>query len=360
VTAISRAVTRVPFLVRYNVSPAQVVALGFIALFLVAFLIIPILRVILVAFTDPDGTFTLVHFGDFLRTALLREAFWNSIYVGVMTVVVASLIAVPLATILARYRFRGAALIHTLGVIPLVMPPFVGAVAMQLVWGRNGSVNLLLLDGFGIRIPFMEGLNGVIFVEALHYFPFILLNLSASLANIDSAMEESAQNLGAHGFGLFSRIIFPLALPGYVAGAALVFVKVFDDLATPLLLNVTNMLAPQAYLKITSVGITDRMGYVISVIMVCCSLGAMALAALVLKGRDFATQQRGGGGLARRRLSRTGTIAAAVFVALILAVVLSLHIGILLLSLATVWSFAVLPDGFTLAHYATCCVRLGR
>jgi len=353
VAAISRAVARVPLLVGYNASPAQVAALGFIALFLVAFLIVPILRVILVAFTDPDGTFTLVHFGDFLRTALLREAFWNSIYVGVMTVALASLIAVPLAAILARYRFRGAALIHTLGVIPLVMPPFVGAVAMQLVWGRNGSVNLLLLDGLGIRIPFMEGLNGVIFVEALHYFPFILLNLSASLASIDSAMEESAQNLGAHGFGLFSRIVFPLALPGYVAGAALVFVKVFDDLATPLLLNVTNMLAPQAYLKITSVGITDRMGYVISVIMVCCSLGAMALAALVLKGRDFATQQRGGGGLARRRLSRTGTIVAAVFVVLTLAVVLSPHIGILLLSFATVWSFAVLPDGFTLAHYAT-------
>ena len=194
-----------------------------------------------------------------------------------MTVVLASLIAVPLATILARFRFRGAALIHTLGVVPLVMPPFVGAVAMQLIYGRNGAVNLLLIDCCGFRIPFMEGLNGVIFVEALHYFPFILLNLSASLANIDSAMEESAQNLGAHGFTLFSRIVFPLALPGYVAGAALVFVKVFDDLATPLLLNVTNMLAPQAYLKITTVGIADPMGYVISVIMIACSLGAMAL-----------------------------------------------------------------------------------
>ena len=145
-------------------------------------------------------------------------------------------------------------------------------------------------------------MNGVIFVEALHYFPFILLNLSASLANIDSAMEESAQNLGARGFTLFSRIVFPLALPGYVAGAALVFAKVFDDLATPLLLNVTNMLAPQAYLKITSVGITDPMGYVISVIMICCSLGAMALGGLCLRGRDFATQQRGGGGLSRRAL----------------------------------------------------------
>jgi iron(III) transport system permease protein len=350
--AIADRRTRTPLLARYNASPAQFLALIAVALFLIAFLIVPLLRVIVVAFTGPDG-FTLVHFGDFFATGLLRESFWNSIYVGVMTVVLASLFAVPLATILARFRFRGAALIHTLGVVPLVMPPFVGAVAMQLIYGRNGSINLLLNDWFRLRIPFMEGLNGVIFVEALHYFPFILLNLSASLANIDSAMEESAQNLGARGFTLFSRIVFPLALPGYVAGAALVFAKVFDDLATPLLLNVTNMLAPQAYLKITSVGISDPMGYVISVIMICCSLGAMALGGLCLRGRDFATQQRGGGGLARRSLGPIGNAVAAVFVILILLLVLSPHIGIFLLSIGTVWSFAVLPDGYTLAHYGT-------
>jgi iron(III) transport system permease protein len=113
------------------------------------------------------------------------------------------------------------------------------------------------------------------------------------------------------------------------------------------------MLAPQAYLKITSVGITDPMGYVISVIMVLCSLRAMALSAFALRGRDFATLQRGGGGLARRTLGRTGNTIATIFIVLVLLVVLSPHIGILLLSFATVWSFAVLPDGFTLAHYAT-------
>jgi iron(III) transport system permease protein len=350
---ISGGRTRAPFLARYNASPMQAAALIVIALFLLAFMVVPLLRVIQVAFTAPEGGLSFVHFGDFFRTALLLEAFWNSIYVGAMTVAVASLIAVPLATILARFRFRGAALIHTLGVVPLVMPPFVGAVAMQLIYGRNGSINLLLMDWFGFRIPFMEGLNGVIFVEALHYFPFILLNLSASLANVDSAMEESAQNLGARGFTLFRKIVFPLALPGYLAGAALVFVKVFDDLATPLLLNVNNMLAPQAYLKITSVGVTDPMGYVISVIMIICSLGAMVLSTLALRGRDYATQQRGGGGLSRRNLGKGGTALAVGFIVLALAVSLSPHIGILLLSLATVWSYAVLPDGFTLAHYAT-------
>ena len=149
----------------------------------------------------------------------------------------------------------------------------------------------------------MEGLNGVIFVESLHYFPFILLNLVVSLRNIDGAMEESAQNLGASGWRLFRRIVFPLALPGYVAGASLVFVKVFDDLGTPLVLGTTNMLAPQAYLRITSVGIEDPIGYVISVVMVTFSVAALWASARILKGRDFATLQRGGTSLQRRDLS---------------------------------------------------------
>ena len=205
------------------------------------------------------------HFESFFQISLMRESFWNSLYVAGLSVVFASLIAVPLAYFTVRFRFRGALLIQTLGVLPLIMPPFVGAVAMQLLFGRSGSVNLLLNDAFGFTVPFMEGLNGVIFVESLHYFPFILLNLVVALRNIDGAMEESAQNLGASGWRLFRRIVFPLALPGYVAGASLVFVKVFDDLGTPLVLGTTNMLAPQAYLRITSVGIEDPIGYVISV-----------------------------------------------------------------------------------------------
>ena len=192
-----------------------------------------------------------------------------------LTVVLASILALPLAYFTARFDFRGALLIQTLGVLPLIMPPFVGAVAMQLLFGRNGSINLLLDDAFGFKIPFMEGLNGVVFVEAIHYFPFILINLTASLRAIDRAMEEAAQNLGASGFRLFRRVVFPLAMPGYAAGAVLVFVKVFDDLATPLLLNVKDMLAPQAYLRITSVGIADPIGYVICVILIA-DLGRLA------------------------------------------------------------------------------------
>lgn len=335
-------------------NPGQTLLFILIALFLLSFLVIPVVKVFYVAFIDVNtGNLTLVNFVDFFNTSLFQESFFNSFYVAGMSVVVATIISLPLAYFTTRFEFKGSVIIQSLGFVPLIMPPFVGAVAMQLLFGSNGSVNLLLDEYFGITIPFMEGLNGVIFVQSIHYFPFILINLSTSLNNIDRSMEESAQNLGSHGMRLFRRIVFPLAMPGYVAGASLVFLKVFDDLGTPLLLNVNNMLAPQAYLRISSIGIDDPMGYVIAVILVIFSLFAMWVASLALKGKDYSTVQKGGGGLSKRKMRRWEKVLAYAIVLLILLAVLSPHFGLALLSFGTIWSYSVLPDGFTPEHYVS-------
>jgi len=336
-----------------RVRPGVWLAGAMVLAFLLLFLVLPVAKVFVTAFVQADGSLTLGHFGAFFGQGLMREAFFNSLYVAVMSSLFAALIAVPLAYFTVRFDFRGAILIHTLGVLPLIMPPFVGAVALQLIFGRSGSLNLLLGEHFGFTLPIMEGLNGVIFVESIHYFPFILMNLTVALHNIDGAMEEAAMNLGCRGWRLFWRVIFPLGLPGFVAGASLVFVKVFDDLGTPLVMGQTNLLAPQAYLRITQVGLEDPLGYVISVIMIAFSIGAMALSALALKGKDYSTIQKGGTSLQRRRLSPLGSFMAYAWIGGVLLVTLSPHIGVLLLSLASVWSYAPLPDGFTLAHYAT-------
>ena len=336
-----------------SVRPGAWLAGALVLAFLLAFLVLPVGQVFVAAFVEADGSPTLGHFGAFFGQGLMREAFVNSLYVASMSALWAALIAVPLAYFTVRFEFRGAILIQTLGVLPLIMPPFVGAVALQLIFGRSGTVNLLLGEWFGFTLPIMDGLGGVIFVEAIHYFPFILMNLTVALRNIDGAMEEAALNLGCRGWRLFWRVIFPLGLPGFVAGASLVFVKVFDDLGTPLVMGQTNLLAPQAYLRITQVGLEDPLGYVISVIMIGFSIAAMAISARALKGRDFSTIQKGGTQLQRRRLSPAGQLLATLWIVAVLAITLSPHLGVLLLSLAKVWSFSPLPDAYTLQHYAT-------
>ncbi|MSP35835.1 MAG: iron ABC transporter permease [Limnohabitans sp.] len=336
-----------------DVRPGVWLAGGLVLIFLLLFFALPVARVFVTAFLDIDNSLTLGHFSAFFSQDLMRESFMNSLYVAVMSALFAALIAVPLAYFTVRFDFRGTLLIQTLGVLPLIMPPFVGAVALQLIFGRSGTLNLLLNDAFGFTLPIMEGLNGVIFVESIHYFPFILMNLTVALRNIDGAMEEAAMNLGCKGWRLFWRVIFPLGLPGFVAGASLVFVKVFDDLGTPLVMGQTNLLAPQAYLRITQVGLEDPMGYVISVLMIVFSIGAMVISARVLKGRDFSTLQKGGSSIQRRQLSPLESAFAYLWIGLILLITLSPHLGVLLLSFAKVWSFSPLPDAYTLEHYAT-------
>jgi iron(III) transport system permease protein len=338
---------------RTRIRPGIWLAAAAVATFLLVFLVLPVARVFYAAFVEADGSLTVGHFAAFFGQGLMREAFFNSLFVALMSALFAALIAVPLAYFTVRFRFRGAIIIQTLGVLPLIMPPFVGAVALQLIFGRSGTVNLLLNDAFGFTLPIMEGLTGLIFVEAIHYFPFILMNLTVALRNIDGAMEEAALNLGCRGWRLFWRVIFPLALPGFVAGASLVFVKVFDDLGTPLVMGQTNLLAPQAYLRITQVGLEDPLGYVISVILIAFSIAAMALSARALRGRDFASVVKGGTSLQQRKLSPLGALAAWGWIVLVLLVTLSPHLGVLLLSFAQVWSFSPLPDAYTLQHYAT-------
>ena len=322
---------------------------------LAVFILLPIARVLWVSLSDGEGGVTLVHFANFFRRPLFRESLWNSLVAGVLVVFFGSLIAVPLAYLSVRYDFKGKILVNTLATLPLVIPPFVGAVALQLILGRSGAVNLLLMRWFDTSIPFMEGLTGVVLVQTLHFFPFIMLNTAVSLSNIDPSLEEVAQNMGSHGLRLFRRITLPLMLPGFIAGCLLTFIRAVDDLGTPLMLNYKNLLAPQAYLRITTIGIDDVDGYVICVILVVISLGSLLLARKYLSLSEYATVHQGAA--VARPVSGMKSVAILSFCALVLGVSLLPHIGIVILSFAKVWSFSLLPTAYTLDNFTEILFR---
>jgi iron(III) transport system permease protein len=315
----------------------------------------PLMQVLSVAFLDGGGP-TVRPLLAFFARPLFRESLVNTLLAGALAVVIGSVIAVPLALLTVRYRFPGHGLIAVLGVLPLVIPPFVGAVAFQQILGRSGAVNLFLLDRGGFTIPFMDGFTGVVLVQSLHYFPFILLNTSAALGGLDRSLEEAAQNLGASGFRLFRRVLLPLALPGYAAGALLTFIRVIDDLGTPLMLNYTKLLAPQAYVRVTTIGLTDVDGYVICVILVALSVAALWLSKAALARGEFATLGRGGE-TPPVALGRRGALVAWLVVALLLGPALLPHVGIVLLSFSRVWSLSPLPTVYTLGNYEEILVR---
>jgi iron(III) transport system permease protein len=319
------------------------------------FILVPIVRVLWVSLSDGEGGLTLVHFANFFRRPLFRESLWNSLVAGLLVVFFGSLIAVPLAYLSVRYDFKGKILVNTLATLPLVIPPFVGAVALQLILGRSGTINLLLMRWFDMSIPFMEGLTGVVLVQTLHFFPFIMLNTAVSLSNIDPSLEEMAQNMGCHGLRLFRRVTLPLMLPGFIAGCLLTFIRAVDDLGTPLMLNYKNLLAPQAYLRITTIGIDDVDGYVICVILVAISLGSLLVARKYLSLSEYATLHQGTA--VARPVTGMKRLAIVLFCGLVLSLSLLPHIGIVILSFAKIWSFSLLPTTYTLDNFTEILVR---
>lgn len=322
---------------------------------LVLFILYPVLRVLWVSLSNEEGELTLLHFINFIRRPLFRESLWNSLLSGLLVVFFGSLMAVPLAYFSARYEFRGKILFQTLATLPLVIPPFVGAVALQLILGRSGMVNLILMRWFDISIPFMEGLTGVVLVQTLHFFPFIMLNTAVSLSNMDPSMEEMAQGMGCHGLRLFRRITLPLMLPGFIAGSLLTFIRVIDDLGTPLMLNFKNLLAPQAYLRITTIGIDDVDGYVVCVVLVILSLASLIAARKYLSLAEYATVQRGAPMV--QPIHGVKLTLVLFFSALVLGLSLLPHLGIFLLSFSKVWSYSILPTTYTLENYAEILFR---
>jgi iron(III) transport system permease protein len=318
-------------------------------LLLGAGIVYPLLQVLSVA-VIVDGRPTAAPLLAFFARPLFRESLVNTLVSGVLAVALGSLIAVPLALLTVRYSFPGRGILTTLGLLPLVIPPFVGAVAFQQILGRSGTVNLFLLERFGVTVPFMEGLWGVVLVQTLHYFPFIWLNTAAALSALDRSLEEAAQNLGASGFRLFRRVLLPLSLPGYAAGALLTFIRVIDDLGTPLMLNYTKLLAPQAYLRVTTVGLTDVDGYVICAVLVALSLAALWISKGLLGRGEFTAVGRSGEAPAVA-LGARGTLAVWTIAILLLGPALLPHVGIALLSVSKVWSLSPLPSVYTLGNY---------
>jgi iron(III) transport system permease protein len=142
-----------------------------------------------------------------------------------------------------------------------------------------------------------------------------------------------------------------------VAGCLLTFIRVIDDLGTPLMLNYTKLLAPQAYLRITTVGIHDVAGYVICVILVALSLLSLFAARKYLSLSEYATVKTGALTDAARPI-RGARLAVVLAVSVaVLGLALLPHLGILILSFSRIWSFSLLPTRYTLENYEEILVR---
>ena len=193
------------------------------------FLLVPIMEAVSIGFYS-DGEVSTYWFTRVITNPILMSELGNTVLLAIITTVVCVAISLPLAVIRARYTFRGINVLAMLLLIPLILPPFVGAIAMKRFLGQFGVLNLLL-EKIGIldlaeSLPpdwLGSGFVGVVILQSLHLFPILYLNLSAALANIDPAFGQAARNLGASRLQTFLKVTFPLLMPGLFAGGTIVF-----------------------------------------------------------------------------------------------------------------------------------------
>lgn len=339
---------------RYDLNPASIAVLALLWLFFILFMLYPLGYVFAHAFFTSEG-FSLVFMKLLFSSPNYTIILANSINLALTVTLFTTLLSLPLALLLVRYHFRGKAILNGLLLIPLVLPPFVGAIGMRQLLARFGSVNLLLLQ-MGIIDQPIDWLGGgsfwgVVILETLHLYPIMYLNLAAALANVDPSLEEAAKNMGATGFKLFCTVTFPLMLPGYFAGAIIVFIWAFTDLGTPLVFEYREVIAVQIFNMVTDLH-QNPMGYAFVVAVIALTLFFFYLSKRILGAGRYEMLGRGHVVSSARTASASMTLVAYAVVLGISALALVPHLGVLLTSVTQRWFMTVLPTEYTLQFYA--------
>jgi iron(III) transport system permease protein len=268
--------------------------LGVVFMFAVlgAFILYPLYCVLRECFVA-DGRLSLVVFKDVVLKPYNWQPFAHSVTLGFWVAVIGTAIGYLFAYSITRIRMPGAGFFRVVATFPIISPPFVVAMAAILIIGKNGLLTNWLL-GAGIDIYGMGfelyGLNGLVLVETLSYFPTAFLLLVGVLNAIDNSLEEAAMDLGASRWRVFCTVTLPLSLPGIAASMLLLFIESLADFGSPMILSGRyNVLPTQAYLLITGALNDLRGGALLALLLLIPSLGAFLFQKYYLENKSYVT-----------------------------------------------------------------------
>lgn len=272
-----------------------VLSVGTIAvLFLGLFFVLPILKVFGSSILDATGTkFTLINYVNILSNRFFIGGLVNSLGIAAAAAVCTILVGVPFAFCLARLPIGGKPALLALAALPLVLPSFVGAYALVLLFGRSGVVTTWLRS-IGIPFESIYGPTGIIVVYTLTLYPFVVLPVTAAFKSIDVSVEEAAQNLGSPLLRVLRTVTLPLVLPSILAGGLLVFIEALENFGVPFVLAEDRaILSIEAY-KLFVGETTDNPASagVLGILLITCTVGALLIQRMILARRHYATGAR--------------------------------------------------------------------
>ncbi len=332
------------------------IVFGFTAAFFGVFFLWPISQILKGGFLNADGHLTLSYLTALLADPTYRDGLINSFLIACATTTLALLIALPLAFISDRFVFPGKSLLGSLVLIPMILPPFVGAIGIRQIFGQYGALNALVIalglrpHGWTFDWFAANQFWGIAVVEALALYPIIYLNAVAALANIDPAMEEAAQNLGCTGFRRFRKITLPLIRPGIFAGGTIVFIWSFTELGTPLIFDYARVTSVQIYYGLRDIG-GNPFPYALVALMLVSSIGIYALGKGLFGRAGYAMMAKATSSGGPRVLPRGPALLCTALFAGVVGFAVLPHVGVILVAFSREWYATVLPHALTLDNF---------
>lgn len=176
----------------------------------------------------------------------------------------------PLALLIARARPRTAAILRTVVLVPLVLPPMVGGLALLALLGRSGLLGRPLFTGFGFSLPYTTA--GVVVAQVFVALPFLVITLEGALRTSGTAHERVAASLGAGPWQTLTRVTLPLLVPGLVAGCALSFARAMGEFGATALFagnapGVTRTMPLAIYTAFNGVGVSQDSAVAMSLLL---------------------------------------------------------------------------------------------
>lgn len=156
-----------------------------------------------------------------------RTALWISLQTSLLSAVLCTVLGVPLAWVLARSQHRLGRLTRTVCVLPMVLPPVVGGIALLALLGRRGVLGQYLFDWFGWSIPYTR--TAVVLAQVFVALPFLVIAVESAFRHADQRVEDAARTLGASEFRVFRTIALPVSRSAIAAGAVLAWARALGE-----------------------------------------------------------------------------------------------------------------------------------
>ncbi|WP_242220485.1 iron ABC transporter permease [Bacillus cereus group sp. BfR-BA-01380] len=327
-----------------------------IALLLVTMLIVIPIVLILLSSVYEDGVWNLLKPFEVIGSGGLAEVFMNSMLLGVLVVMGATLFALPLAFIMSKTEIGKYRILDIIFMIPFMTPPYIGSMGWILFMQPNGYFEQFFPSLKTVSASFFS-LGGMVLIMSLHLFPFLYFMLKNTLLQIGSSKEEAAAVHGGNFAYWLRKIVFPLLLSSYAMGALLIFVKTIAEFGTPATFGKRigfHVLTSEIHKFISSWPIDFGSATALSSLLLSACMMIWYIQNVLSQKYSYSMVSGKGVWSKKYALSRTSRILTWGYVVCLLVIAIGIpYFSILIASFSKLRGGGLHFDNFSLVHYKT-------